>query len=182
MSICWSRDPIIQTSIIIVVRVINFGGNCWNQQKYPWSKINEHLINYLYKFHVSDNPPYSLYINLGKLQVILKDNNWHCCFFSHIWTGAVAISSSIFGQGSGPIHLDDVACSGTERRLIDCLYTHIDNCVHSKDAGVRCQGLCMYTSLSFTTGYDQHIDLLILACNNIYFNHTLVAWKFWLTI
>ena len=54
--------------------------------------------------------------------------------------GAVALSQASFGAGSGQIWLDNVACTGNERRLIDCpanpLGTH--NCQHSEDAGVRC--------------------------------------------
>ena len=61
-------------------------------------------------------------------------------FFVSLFTGAVAFSFAFFGQGSGPIHLDDVACRGSERRLVDCTYTRIDNCLHFEDAGVRCQG------------------------------------------
>ena len=84
----------------------------------------------------------------------------------------MAISSALFGQGSGPIHLDDVACSGSERRLIDCLYTHIDNCVHSKDAGVRCQGLhvCVY-------GCSTHSNYIIThnLVGETNFDHTSVA-------
>lgn len=55
--------------------------------------------------------------------------------------GAVALSRASFGAGTGQIWLDNVACSGNERRLIDCnanpLGTH--NCQHSEDAGVRCR-------------------------------------------
>lgn len=54
--------------------------------------------------------------------------------------GATAYSFARFGQGIGPIFLDNVACVGTESRLIDCpanpIGTH--NCVHSEDAGVGC--------------------------------------------
>ena len=57
------------------------------------------------------------------------------------YTGAVALTFG-FTNGVGQIWLDDVACRGTETRLVDCparpLGTH--NCVHSEDAGVRCQG------------------------------------------
>ncbi|XP_034146892.1 neurotrypsin isoform X2 [Esox lucius] len=45
-----------------------------------------------------------------------------------------------FGEGEGPIHVDNVKCSGEERSLADCLKqpagTH--NCRHSEDAGVIC--------------------------------------------
>jgi hypothetical protein len=38
------------------------------------------------------------------------------------------------------IFMDNVACTGTESRLIDCIFDrHTADCVHSEDAGVRCQ-------------------------------------------
>ena len=45
-----------------------------------------------------------------------------------------------FGQGSGPIYYDDVTCSGSEARLIDCSNPGLGNhnCAHSEDAGVAC--------------------------------------------
>ena len=55
--------------------------------------------------------------------------------------GAQAVSFAAYGQGTGPILLDDVRCAGTETRLIECpaspITTH--NCVHFEDASVRCQ-------------------------------------------
>jgi len=54
--------------------------------------------------------------------------------------GAQAFSFSFFGQGTGPIHLDDLGCRGSEQRLIDCPYDATHNCVHFEDTGVRCQG------------------------------------------
>ena len=57
-------------------------------------------------------------------------------------TGAVAFTNAHFGRGTGPIHLDNVDCSGSESRLTDCLHSSSASCRfgHSEDAGVRCQG------------------------------------------
>ena len=56
--------------------------------------------------------------------------------------GAVALTNAYYGQGTGPILLDNVMCTGEELYLTSCpnngLYVH--DCVHAEDAGVRCQG------------------------------------------
>ena len=55
---------------------------------------------------------------------------------------AVAFINAHFGAGIGPIHLDNVACSGSESNLTDCPHSSTISCTngHSQDAGVRCQG------------------------------------------
>ena len=56
--------------------------------------------------------------------------------------GAVAQSNAFFGQGTGPILLDDLRCTGTETRLIDCPSDGVGNSDfcngHADDAGVQC--------------------------------------------
>ena len=55
-------------------------------------------------------------------------------------TDATPLAQAFFGQGTGPIVLDDVRCAGTEDRLVDCPYNSSTvDCVHSEDASVRCQ-------------------------------------------
>ena len=52
-------------------------------------------------------------------------------------------SNAYFGQGTGPILLDDLRCTGTEARLVDCpsngigISNHCNG--HADDAGVQCQ-------------------------------------------
>ncbi|XP_005045725.1 PREDICTED: lysyl oxidase homolog 3 isoform X1 [Ficedula albicollis] len=44
------------------------------------------------------------------------------------------------GQGTGPIHLNEVQCRGTEKSLWNCPFRNItqEDCKHSEDAAVRC--------------------------------------------
>ena len=44
-----------------------------------------------------------------------------------------------YGQGSGPIHMSDVRCTGAESSLINCSHTTSHTCSHSNDAAVQCQ-------------------------------------------
>ncbi len=68
-----------------------------------------------------------------------------CCLIPHRFAGAIARFNAFFGQGSGPIWLDDLLCTGSERRLVDCPVSTggigmVDFCNgHADDAGVTCQ-------------------------------------------
>ncbi|XP_071505150.1 scavenger receptor cysteine-rich domain superfamily protein-like [Diadema antillarum] len=46
-----------------------------------------------------------------------------------------------FGSGTGSIHMDEVACLGSESRLADCPHQgwdSVSSCSHTEDIGVRC--------------------------------------------
>merc|ERR1712195_448875 len=52
---------------------------------------------------------------------------------------ATANSQAQYGAGSGSIHYDDVACTGSEDSLAACPGLQgSHNCAHSEDAGVDC--------------------------------------------
>ena len=62
---------------------------------------------------------------------------------------AVVRGSAFYGQGTGLILLDDVACDGNESRLVDCQYTANHNCVHGEDVGVQCNRTCKQHQFAF---------------------------------
>ena len=57
-----------------------------------------------------------------------------------ILSGATTLTGSAVVDGTGQIALDNLFCSGTESRLVDCPHSglNVHNCAHSEDAGVRC--------------------------------------------
>lgn len=77
-----------------------------------------------------------------------------CCTFehyirihqSHCNFLVDAVGMTFRTPGTGPIHMDDVNCRGTESALTQCPHRTTHNCDHSEDAGVTCQIRKLYFS------------------------------------
>ena len=79
---------------------------------------------------------------LDQQESILEDDH-----FNFPSTDAIAVAHAGFGQGTGPIFLDNVQCTGTEDRLVDCPYDqNAVNCSNFTDASVHCQITRKYTA------------------------------------
>ena len=57
--------------------------------------------------------------------------------------GATALDGSRVVDGTGPIFLDELRCTGRESSLFNCSHNRLGahDCDHSDDAGVNCIGM-----------------------------------------
>lgn len=63
-------------------------------------------------------------------------------YFTCDVTDSVARTNAFYGQGTGPINVDEAACTGSEMRLIDCSFDPSHDCTHAEDAAVDCSTIC----------------------------------------
>ena len=91
---------------------------------------------------------------------------------SIVLTGATVLTSG-FTDGAGQIWLDNVQCSGTETRLIDCPANPLGqhNCAHSQDAGVSCTDLvatCPQGAIRLQDGVSNTTGRVEICNNNVW--------------
>nr|XP_057910907.1 lysyl oxidase homolog 2A [Doryrhamphus excisus] len=73
------------------------------------------------------------------------DDNWNIqaatvvCRELGFGSAKEAMTGASMGQGIGPVHMNQVECSGFEKSLTECLFNrHALGCSHDEDAAVRC--------------------------------------------
>ena len=66
--------------------------------------------------------------------VVFRAEDVNCAFMFIL---ATAVHYAGFGQGTGPVFLQSVSCTGTESSLLNCSH-RVAYCLHNQDAGVVC--------------------------------------------
>ena len=58
-----------------------------------------------------------------------------------ISSGAQYYRNSHYTVASGPVHIGNLQCTGSESSLLNCLHTKMQSCGYSHDSGVKCAGI-----------------------------------------
>ncbi|XP_071839533.1 scavenger receptor cysteine-rich domain-containing protein DMBT1-like isoform X3 [Apostichopus japonicus] len=109
----------------------------------------------------------------GRVEVLIEnqwgsicDDNWDLkdaeviCRTLGEGSALLATTSALFGEGSGPIWLDEVRCEGTEIDINDCSFEAVgsNDCSHKEDAGVLCSGFVQNEGDIRLAGGNQHSE------------------------
>ena len=82
----------------------------------------------------------------------------------------LARPSSYYGEGSGPIWLDRVGCTGGERTIGECYHSgwgvHSSTCNHSSDFGVFCLSESLYVRYNLPNANVTTISFIYTKQNN----------------
>ena len=80
-------------------------------------------------------------------------------------SGAIPVRGGLFGNSSEDILLDELHCDGNESSLLACEHDgfYINDCDHSEDAGVRCQGMQLdsYLAILAVLAIDYNIISIV---------------------
>ena len=92
---------------------------------------------------------------INTITIISSDHDNITNYFIHYYIDGKYYTSAYFGAGSGTIWFDNVACTSSNTKLVQCSSSPIgeEDCSHSEDAGVGCEGvlLVIYTYIQFNT-------------------------------
>ena len=79
-------------------------------------------------------------------------------------TGAIALGGAYFGEGKGPIFLDDTECSPDNHTFLQECFESANaatigqhNCDHSEDVSVVCPGIIIRASFPNWNDYNNHL-------------------------
>ncbi|XP_034022951.1 lysyl oxidase homolog 2A [Thalassophryne amazonica] len=101
------------------------------------------------------------------------DDNWNIqaasvvCRELGFGSAKEALNNARLGQGIGPVHMNEVECSGFEKSLTECYFNHDAlNCNHEEDAAVRCNVPAMgfHNKLRLSGGrnpYEGRVEVLV---------------------
>ena len=85
-----------------------------------------------------------------------------------VYIGAIAISYAHFGEGTGPIHISNVYCTGSEDSIFNCSYTTRHYCGHHEDASVACPIPCNNTDIRLVNGNVKNEGRVEVCLNGVW--------------